>query len=92
MLKKEGLSFSFADQRNPTILIYKKGALKNFPNVTGKNLYWNLFFNEVVSLRGQFVGPVFKNTYFEEHLRTTASVISKFTVNSKGNGFTITML
>ena len=39
MLKKEGLSSSFADRANPTILIYKKCALKNFPNVTGKNLY-----------------------------------------------------
>ena len=33
----------------------------------------------------------FKNAYFEKHLRATASVISKATVNTKDNGFTITM-
>ena len=35
---------------------------------------------------------VFKNPYFEEHLWTTTSVISKITVNPKNNGFTITEL
>ena len=35
--------------------------------------------------------PFFKNIYFEKHLRTTACVKSKFTVNPKDNGFTINM-
>ena len=35
--------------------------------------------------------PFFKNTFFEKHLRTTASVISKIIVNPKDNRFTITM-
>ena len=35
--------------------------------------------------------PFFKNIYFEKHLRTTASVKSKITVNPKDNGFTITV-
>ena len=88
MLKKEGFSsfLLFTDQRNSTILVYKKGFLKNFANVPGKNLYWNLFL-----IKLQVWRPVFKNTYFEEHLRTNASVISKITVNPKDNGFTITM-
>ena len=45
ILKKEGFSsfLPFTNRRNATILVYKKGILKNFANVTGKNLHWNLF-------------------------------------------------
>ena len=41
----------------------KKGVLKNCANSTGKHLCWSLF---LIKLQ------VFKNTYFEEHLWTTA--------------------
>ena len=40
----------------------KKCVLKNCANFTRKHLCWSLF-----------LFKVFKNTYFEEHLRTTAS-------------------
>ena len=62
----------------------KKGILKSFANFTGKNLYRNLFLTKL-----QVRKPFFKNTYFEKHLRATASVISKITVNPKDNGFYI---
>ena len=62
----------------------KKGVLKNFANFTGKDLYWSLFLIESSGLQlYQEVPPiqvfscgicqVFKNTYFEENLWTTAS-------------------
>ena len=43
-------------------------------------------FNKVAALTA-----FFKTTYFEKNLRTTASVISKITVNPKDNGFTLTI-
>ena len=43
-------------------------------------------FNKVAGLK-----TIIKNTFFEKHLRTTASVIRKITVNPKDNGFTTTM-
>ena len=65
----------------------KRGALKNFANFTGKHLCWSLFltmlqsFNPVTFFKRdsntgillQSLGN-FYNTYFEEPLRTTASV------------------
>ena len=61
----------------------KKAALKNFANFTGKHFYWSRFFIRPATLlketRAQvFYGgicEIFKNTYFEEHLRTTVSGI-----------------
>ena len=67
-------------------MLRKKGILKNFANFTGKNLCRNLFLTKL-----QVWMPFFKNIYFEKHLRTTASVKSKITVNPKDNGFTITV-
>ena len=46
----------------------KKGALKNFAKFTGKHLWQSLFFNKVGG-----VSPIFKNAFFTEHLRGTAS-------------------
>ena len=57
----------------------KKGVLKNFANYTGKQLCWSLFLIKLQAL-GLFSGEIcriFKNTYFEEHLQTTASVTIK---------------
>ena len=45
-------------------MFYKKTVLKNFEIFLGKHLCWSFF----------LINEVFKNTYFEEHLRTTISV------------------
>ena len=63
----------------------KKTVLKNFAIFTRKHLCWSLFLNNVAGLRPatllkkrfqQMCFPMnfLKNTYFEEHLRTVASV------------------
>ena len=51
----------------------KKGVLKNFVKFIGKHLWQGLFFNKVA-------GQLFNNTFFTEHLWTTASDI--LTLNS----------
>ena len=62
----------------------KNGVLKNFINFTGKHLYWSLF---LIKLQTWGLEPAaflkrdsntgikehLKNTYFEEHLQTSAS-------------------
>ena len=66
----------------------RKDVLRNFAKLAGKHLCRSLFFNKVADLQAySFIKKrlqhrrfpaksmkVFKNTYFEEHLRTTASV------------------
>ena len=68
----------------------KKGVLRNFTKFTGKHLCQSLFFNKVAGLRPEAcnfikketLAQVFscefceisKNTFFTEHLWTTASV------------------
>ena len=49
----------------------KNDVLKNFTNFIGKHLCWSLFLLKRDSNTGVFCN----NIYFEEHLRTTASVI-----------------
>ena len=57
---------------------FKKAVLKNFAIFTGKQLFWNPFFQlyqketptEVFSCE---YCEIFKNTYFEEHLLTADS-------------------
>ena len=74
-------------QKQPLEVFCKKGVLKTFVNFTGKHLRWNLFFiklqtfspttllketpTQVLSCE---ICESFNNNYFEEHLRTTASV------------------
>ena len=41
------------------------GVLKNFAKFTGKDLYWNVLSDKFVDWK--------TNTFFTEHLRTTAS-------------------
>ena len=50
-------------------------VLKNFANATEKHLCWSLFLKRD-SYKGIScqIWEILKNTYFEEHLRTTASV------------------
>ena len=54
----------------------KKGAFKNFANFTENHLYWSLFSIKQQALRTQVfsyeICEIFKNTFFDEHLRTTA--------------------
>ena len=67
----------------------KKGVFKNFANFTGKHLCWSLFLEKLQVFRSAIllerdsntgfsceIYEIFKNTYFEEHLRTAASVVS----------------
>ena len=70
----------------------KKGVLRKFSKFIGKQLCQSLFFNKVAGLRPQACNfirketlaqifscefcEIFKNTFFTEHLRTTASTIS----------------
>ena len=58
----------------------KNGVLKNFANFTRKHLCWSLFLIlKRDSNTSVFLWNLrkFKNTYFEEHLRTTASEYSR---------------
>ena len=48
----------------------KKNFLKNFAIFTGKHLRWSLF---LISSQLNFA-KIFKNTYFEKHMQTAASV------------------
>ena len=66
----------------------KKGVLKNFTKFTGKHLCQNFLFNKVAGLRQLWCFPVqvfscefcefFKDTFFTEHLWTTASRSSDY--------------
>ena len=71
--------------KQPPELFCYKGVHKNFPNFIGKQLSWGLF-NKDTGLRSATllkraptqlfpceICEIFKSTYFEEHLRTTAS-------------------
>ena len=49
----------------------RKGVLRNFPKFTGKHLCQRLFSNKVAGL-AKFC-EMSKNTFFTEHIRTTAS-------------------
>ena len=73
-------------QKEPLEVFLKNGALKNFAIFTGKHLYWSLFLIKLQAFRpatllnrGSNTGvsceicEIFKNIYFEEHLRATAS-------------------
>ena len=73
-------------QKQPPDVFCKKGVLRNFAKFTGKHLYQRVFFNKKLLKTCNFikkdsVAQVFscncceisKNTFFLEHLRTTAS-------------------
>ena len=59
----------------------KKGVLKNFAKFTGKHLCQSLFFNTVEGL-----SSIFKNIFFTEHPRATASVDSPKSMSLYCNG------
>ena len=60
----------------------RKGVLRNFVKFTGKHLCQSLFFNKVAETLAQAFfcefSKIFKNTFFVEHLRATASVVKHF--------------
>ena len=61
-------------QKLPPYLFYKKAVLTNFTIFTGKDLCWSLFFKKETPthvLSCEYY-EIFKNTYFEEHLRMAA--------------------
>ena len=66
--------------KQPPEVFYQKGVPENFAKFTGKHLCQSLFFNKVAekeTLAQVFsceFCKIFKNTFFTEHLRTTASV------------------
>ena len=76
----------FEGQKQPQEVFCEKCVLKNFASFTGKHLSSSLFLNKVAGLglqlyfkrdsnTGVFLLNLrnFKNIYFEEHLRKTAS-------------------
>ena len=50
----------------------KRAVLKNFATFTGKYLRWGLFLTKLQT--SSKYCKIFKNSYFEEHLRTAPSV------------------
>ena len=59
-------------QKQPPGCSEKIGVLKNFVNFTGKHLFRSLFLIKFQAVLKAFSCEIFKNTYFEEHLRTTS--------------------
>ena len=49
----------------------KRAVLKNFATFTGKYLRWSLFLTKLQT--SSEYCKIFKNPYFEEHLRTAPS-------------------
>ena len=54
----------------------KKGTVKNFASFTGNLLCWSFFLIKLTPTQEFFceVCEIFKNTYFEEHMRTATYV------------------
>ena len=78
--REEGKSLDRSSQRRCSA---KKCVLKNFAIFTGKQLFKDLQFYEKETLTQVFFCEyckIFKNTYFEEHLRTVASAWSISTI------------
>ena len=79
-------------KKQPPEVFYKKGVVRNFTKFIGKHLCLSLFFNKVAGLRPvtfikkETLAQVFSyefceisnNTFFTEHLWTTASVNDVF--------------
>ena len=58
--------------KQPPEMFYEKSVLENIAKFTGKHMCQNLCFNKVYEIYG-----IFKNTFFTEHLWTTASELSR---------------
>ena len=82
--------------------VFYKGDFRNFAKFTGKHLCQSLFFNKVAGLRPKTCNIIKKetlarvfscefckiseNTFFTEHLWTTASFLFNFNMNVSGSG------
>ena len=84
--KQRKSQYMLAARSNHQRCSIKKGVLKNFTKFTGKHLCQRLFFNKVPGQACNFIKKEsltqvfscefcknFKNTFFTEHLRATAS-------------------
>ena len=70
-------------RKQPLEVSCRKRCLKILANLTGKHLFWTLFFSDLdlqlyyqeilTQVFSCEICKISKNTYFEEHLRTTAS-------------------
>ena len=76
-------------QKQPPEVFFKKVVLKNFANLTEKHLCWSLFLIKMeawetpAQMFSCEISKIFKNTYFEEHLRMTADqMVEKDTVSA----------
>ena len=65
------------EQKQPPKVFYKKGVFRNLTKFLGKHLCQGLFFNKVAGLRLQFC-EISKNTFFTDHVWTTASKCMAF--------------
>ena len=63
-----------------------KDVLKNFAKFTERHLCQSLFFDKVASVSCE-VFEIFKNTFFTEHLRVTASEKVVIKIGFIGNSF-----
>ena len=73
-------------QKQPPEMLYRKSCFKNFAIFTGERLCWNPFLRKLQALKPANLSKEeycknFKNTYFGENLRTTASTVPAPTVN-----------
>ena len=73
----------YNDNKQPPGVFVRKGFLKNFTNfATGKHLCWNFFglqlYQKEAPAKVFFyeICEIFKNTYFEDHLQTTAALLT----------------
>ena len=63
--------------------VIEKVVIKNFAIFTGKHLCWSLFLKETpIKVFSCEYCEIFKNTYFEKNLRTTASAIPAWLVSA----------
>ena len=83
-------------QKQPLEVFFKKGVPKNFANFTGKHLCWRFFLIKLKVWRPATllrktaaqvfscdICEIFKNTYFEEHLRAAATAKIVFSKNCR---------
>ena len=67
-----------ASQKQPPGVFCKERFLRNFTKSTGKQLCQSVFFNETLAQVFSYeLCQIFKNTFFIEYLRVTASEIIK---------------
>ena len=73
-------------QKQPAAMFHKKAILKNSATFRGKHLCWSLsliklqLFRPATQVYSCEYCEIFKNTYFEEKIRTAASCFSSMSV------------